>query len=174
MSGRIAPGHACGDRDAKQVLMSLAWLHAPGNGRKPGRTYAQDLAPTANDLAPAFVLSLAAGLRLRGAPMRRSRCSPTSASGGGGAVPCGHKACGVGKARRPRWHNARASSGHHDMGASVAPVPTVRPPRAQGLQRRTTFLTLLSSSPGQRRRPPCPRPADDDAGCCISRSIVEE
>jgi hypothetical protein len=35
------------------------------------------LVPVSNDLAPAFVLSQAVDLRLRGDPTRRSRCSPT-------------------------------------------------------------------------------------------------
>ena len=63
------------------------------------------LVPAATDLAPAFVLSQAAGLRLRG----------------------------EGKPRRLRSDSAGASSGHHDMGASVAPVPTVRPPAGPGV-----------------------------------------
>jgi hypothetical protein len=61
------------------------------------------LVPAANDFARA--LSQAAGLRLRG----------------------------EGKPRRLWSDSAGASSGHHDMGASAAPVPTVRPPAAPGV-----------------------------------------
>src|SRR5204862_450159 len=43
------------------------------------------------------VVCSAQACRWRGDPMRRSRCSPTPASGGGGAVPAGHNACGAGK-----------------------------------------------------------------------------
>ena len=61
------------------------------------------LVPAANEFARA--LSQAAGLRLRG----------------------------EGKPRRLRSESAGASSGHHDMGASVAPVPTVRAPAGPGV-----------------------------------------
>ena len=145
-AGPRASGRACGDRDAKHVLMSLPWFRTPGNGQQPGRTYAQvpsvvsggfvrlaaglrlrsmanhatcgrieralnqtlspdpALVPAPTDLAPAFVLSQGGSLQLRRDPT-----------------------CGEGKERRLRSDNARASSGHHDMGASAAPVPTVRP-----------------------------------------------
>jgi hypothetical protein len=131
--GPRAPGRACGDRDVKPVLIRLPWLRAPGNGQKPGRTYVAVLAPAANDLAPAFVLSQAADLRLRGDPMRRSRCCTPPRQGVAEQRPAGTMLAGKGKERRLRSDNVRASSGHHDMGASVAPVPTVRLPAGPGV-----------------------------------------
>src|SRR5436305_2013098 len=43
--------------------------------------------------------------------MRRSRCSPTPASGGGGAVPAGHNACGEGTPRALRCRDVLTAVG---------------------------------------------------------------
>ena len=130
------------------VVRGSARLETARNQAELMRTCA---VPAATDLAPAFVLSQAAGLRRARPPCGGAAAPPASDEGVVEQHPQGTMLARRVKNADCGRITARASSGHHDMGASVAPVPTVRTPAGPGVTKDDHFSYILVIFPGPTR-----------------------